>query len=80
MNYYEIRICFFYYKFNNYKISKFLSYYLLIIILQVSTVSTNETDIKEVFRRKPDDTMDIWEIASQIDKHIPEDIWDVVCM
>lgn len=25
------------------------------------------------------DSVDIWEIVTQIDKDIPKDIWDIVC-
>lgn len=35
--------------------------------------------LKEIFRANADETVDIWELASQVDKDIPEDIWEVVC-
>ncbi|XP_049874842.1 gamma-tubulin complex component 6 [Pectinophora gossypiella] len=44
---------------------------------QVSVPSTAE--VKEVFRAKShEESIDIWEIATQMDKDIPDDIWEVV--
>ncbi|XP_023941347.1 gamma-tubulin complex component 6 [Bicyclus anynana] len=40
------------------------------------TLASTEMETKEVFH-KPN-TVDIWELASQVDKDIPEDIWDIV--
>lgn len=48
--------------------------------LQVSLPLTNvKSVIKEEFSTNDDKSMDIWELATQIDKDIPEDIWEVVC-
>ncbi|KAL0828859.1 hypothetical protein ABMA28_003768 [Loxostege sticticalis] len=48
--------------------------------VKVSFMSTNEkSDMKEVFRANADDeSVDIWELATQIDKDVPDDIWDIV--
>lgn len=50
----------------------------IILHFKVSLASTSiPTDVKEDLQ-KP--SMDIWELASQVDKDIPEDIWDIVGM
>ncbi|KAJ0176156.1 hypothetical protein K1T71_008330 [Dendrolimus kikuchii] len=48
--------------------------------VKVSEVSTSiKTDVKEVYRAKNEDkSVDIWELAMQIDKDVPEDIWEIV--
>lgn len=49
-------------------------------LFQISLASTNMKPVlKEIFRANADETVDIWELASQVDKDIPEDIWEVVC-
>ncbi|XP_026730159.1 gamma-tubulin complex component 6 [Trichoplusia ni] len=48
--------------------------------IRISLASTNiKSDVKEVFRAKTDDDVDIWELATQVDKDIPDDIWEIVC-
>lgn len=45
------------------------------------SLASNSTkdDLKEMFRAQVnDETVDVWELASQIDKHIPDSIWDIV--
>ncbi|XP_045773592.1 gamma-tubulin complex component 6 [Maniola jurtina] len=45
--------------------------------IKVTLVSSSEqSKVKEVFCK--DNSIDIWELASQVDKDIPEDIWDIV--
>lgn len=48
---------------------------------QISLASTQQLeDIQEVFRADTGaESVDIWELATQIDKDIPDDIWEVVC-
>ncbi|KAI8432164.1 hypothetical protein MSG28_004631 [Choristoneura fumiferana] len=47
--------------------------------VKISLASTDVKPVmKEMFRAKTDESVDIWELASQVDKDIPEDIWEVV--
>ncbi|KAM3962050.1 LOW QUALITY PROTEIN: gamma-tubulin complex component 6 [Aphomia sociella] len=48
--------------------------------MKITSESVNmKTDLEEVFRGKADEeSVDIWELATQVDKDIPDDIWDVV--
>ena len=50
------------------------------ITFQISLASTSmKSDVKEVFRaRSGNDSIDIWELASHIDKDVPDDIWEIV--
>ncbi|CAH0625412.1 unnamed protein product [Chrysodeixis includens] len=41
--------------------------------------SSVKSEVKEVFRAKTDDDVDIWELATQVEKDIPDDIWEMVC-
>ncbi|XP_052750312.1 gamma-tubulin complex component 6 [Galleria mellonella] len=47
---------------------------------KVSSESTNlKLDVKEVYRgRAEEEEVDIWELATQVDKDIPDDIWETV--
>lgn len=48
---------------------------------QVSFTSTDvQTDFKEIYIAKTDADVDIWELAKHIDKDVPDDIWEIVCM
>ncbi|XP_013191581.1 gamma-tubulin complex component 6 [Amyelois transitella] len=48
--------------------------------VKVSFQSTSaKSDVQEVYRASGDEcTVDIWELATQVDKDIPEDIWEFV--
>uniref|UniRef100_A0A2A4J6H1 Gamma-tubulin complex component 6 n=2 Tax=Heliothis virescens TaxID=7102 RepID=A0A2A4J6H1_HELVI len=48
--------------------------------VKVSLASTSvKSDVKEVFRAKiENDSVDIWELATQVDKDVPDDIWEIV--
>ncbi|XP_048483144.1 uncharacterized protein LOC105387979 [Plutella xylostella] len=46
--------------------------------IKVSMPSSTKSDIKEVFKANSDEFPGIWELASQVDKDIPTDIWDIV--
>ncbi|XP_059061769.1 gamma-tubulin complex component 6 [Achroia grisella] len=48
--------------------------------IKFSLENTNlKSDVKEVFRADIDEaSLDIWELATQVDKDIPDDIWDTV--
>lgn len=54
--------------------------YLELITFQISLASTSvKSDVKEVFRaRSGDDSIDIWELATHVDKDVPDDIWEIV--
>ncbi|XP_075977023.1 gamma-tubulin complex component 6 [Anticarsia gemmatalis] len=49
--------------------------------VKISLASTNmKSEMKEMFRAHTDDgSVDIWELATQVDKDVPNDIWDIVC-
>ncbi|CAH2041483.1 unnamed protein product, partial [Iphiclides podalirius] len=40
-------------------------------------VSNSECAVQEMFRANKN-SLDIWEVATQVDKNVPEDIWDIV--
>ncbi|KAH9642200.1 hypothetical protein HF086_005530 [Spodoptera exigua] len=43
------------------------------------SLPTTKSDVKEVFRAKTaDDSIDVWELATHIDKDIPDNIWEIV--
>lgn len=48
--------------------------------VKISLASTSiKTDVKEVFRAKPrNNSVDIWELATQVDKDVPNEIWEIV--
>ncbi|CAB3244337.1 unnamed protein product [Arctia plantaginis] len=50
------------------------------VYVKISMPLTNvKSVIKEEFSTNDNKSMDIWELATQIDKDIPEDIWEIVC-
>ncbi|KAF9424262.1 hypothetical protein HW555_000655 [Spodoptera exigua] len=43
------------------------------------SLPTTKSDVKEVFRAETaDDSIDVWELATHIDKDIPDNIWEIV--
>ncbi|XP_030023549.2 uncharacterized protein LOC115442605 isoform X1 [Manduca sexta] len=49
--------------------------------VKVSYASADaQSDIQEVFRANTEEeSIDIWELATQIDKNVPDNIWEIVC-
>ncbi|XP_022826638.1 gamma-tubulin complex component 6 [Spodoptera litura] len=48
--------------------------------VKISLATTSiKSDVKEVFRAKAaNDSIDIWELATQVDKDVPDEIWEIV--